>query len=145
MLERLLQLVSAGGVHSYADLCRGLDVSEGLLEQMLTEPAFAELRSYLESDDKGVKRWQLSERIADVFDRYQYYRPELIKTWSSSGGDDWQARLWRGLIPIEGSIAARLTTIVAPQNDLSVIFACPSTCIVQARVKDNIDLASKRL
>ena len=39
MLERLLSLVGRGGVHSYADLARQLDVSEELLEQMLQDLA----------------------------------------------------------------------------------------------------------
>lgn len=37
MLERLLSVVGQGGVHSYADLARQLDVSEELLEQMLQD------------------------------------------------------------------------------------------------------------
>jgi predicted ArsR family transcriptional regulator len=37
MLEHLLSLVGQGGVHSYADLARQLDVSEELLEQMLQD------------------------------------------------------------------------------------------------------------
>jgi predicted ArsR family transcriptional regulator len=39
MLEHLLSLVRQGGVHSYADLARQLDVSEELLEQMLQDLA----------------------------------------------------------------------------------------------------------
>ena len=39
MLERLLSLVRRGGVHSYTDLARQLDVSEELLEQMLQDLA----------------------------------------------------------------------------------------------------------
>jgi predicted ArsR family transcriptional regulator len=39
MLERLLSLLGQGGVHSYADLARQLDVSEELLEQMLEDLA----------------------------------------------------------------------------------------------------------
>jgi len=39
MLERLLSLVGQGGVHSYTDLARQLDVSEELLEQMLQDLA----------------------------------------------------------------------------------------------------------
>jgi len=35
MLQRLLELVTEGGVHTYAELARQLDVSEELLEQML--------------------------------------------------------------------------------------------------------------
>ncbi len=37
MLQKLLERVATGGVHSYAELCRELDVSEGLLEQMLMD------------------------------------------------------------------------------------------------------------
>ena len=34
-MQRLLELVAEGGVHSYADLARELGVSEGLLGQMI--------------------------------------------------------------------------------------------------------------
>lgn len=37
MLRTLLEKVATGGVHSYADLCRELGVSESLLEQMLID------------------------------------------------------------------------------------------------------------
>ena len=53
-----------------------------------------ELATYLH-DDKGLRRWQLAVRIADLFDRYQYYRPEWIRSWSEGGEKHWQARLWR--------------------------------------------------
>ena len=39
MLKRLLELVAEGGVHSYATLAGQLDVSTGLLEQMLQDLA----------------------------------------------------------------------------------------------------------
>ena len=68
-----------------------------LLPDYLEKPQFEPLQQYLSNDLRGIKRWQLSERIADVFDRYQYYRPETIRTWSQGGGDDWQAHLWRAL------------------------------------------------
>lgn len=38
-MQRLLELVAEGGVHSYADLACQLDVSEELLEQMLQDLA----------------------------------------------------------------------------------------------------------
>jgi len=82
-----------------------------LLEGLLDDPQFADLKKYLENDDQGIKRWQLSERIADVFDRYQYYRPELVKIWSDGGGADWQAVLWRRLINVAGSHKHRLAMI----------------------------------
>lgn len=39
MLEKLLQLVAEGGVHSYDELTRSLSVSEPLLEAMLEDLA----------------------------------------------------------------------------------------------------------
>ncbi|MCF6364314.1 MAG: exodeoxyribonuclease V subunit gamma, partial [Gammaproteobacteria bacterium] len=56
------------------------------------------LQHYLRDDSDDLKRWQLSARIADVLDRYQFYRPALIRQWSCGEGDDWQALLWRELI-----------------------------------------------
>jgi exodeoxyribonuclease V gamma subunit len=71
----------------------------GLLPSMLAESSFETLKHYLQQDEHGVKRLQLAQRIADVFDRYQFYRPDLIRQWDSgSAGDadaDWQAPLWR--------------------------------------------------
>lgn len=78
-----------------------------LLPALLARPGFEPLGHYLRNDDAGVKRWQLAQRIADVFDRYQYYRPDWIRAWSQ--GDDtaairndevpaWQPVLWRELI-----------------------------------------------
>ncbi len=44
-----------------------------------TNKGMTELQSYLNDDESGLKRWQLAGRIADVFDRYQYYRPKLVE------------------------------------------------------------------
>jgi len=71
------------------------------LPALLSAGEFKPLRSYLLDDWNGVKRWQLSERIADVFDRYQFYRPDWIRAWSDgqAGIDQlWQPILWRHLI-----------------------------------------------
>ncbi|CAK0751264.1 RecBCD enzyme subunit RecC [Gammaproteobacteria bacterium] len=67
------------------------------LPGMLPMPAFEPLRHYLRQDANGLKRWQLANRIADVFDRYQYYRPKLIRDWGNGEGVDWQPDLWRHL------------------------------------------------
>jgi len=66
----------------------------GLLEQTV----FVSLRHYLDDDDSGIKRWQLSQRIADCFDRYQSYRPDLIRRWSLGEDSGWQALLWHKLV-----------------------------------------------
>ncbi len=69
-----------------------------LLPGLLEQPAFRPLQHYLRDDSGDLKRWQLSARIADVLDRYQFYRPALIRQWGRGEGDDWQALLWRELI-----------------------------------------------
>jgi len=70
----------------------------GLLPGLLEQEAFAPLRHYLADDYSGLKRWQLAQRIADAFDRYQLYRPEKIRSWSAGDEHHWQARLWRAIV-----------------------------------------------
>ncbi len=65
------------------------------LPGMLGQAAFLSLRRYLDDDQAGIKRWQLSQRIAASFDRYQTFRPELIRNWSAGNDNQWQAKLWR--------------------------------------------------
>ncbi|MDT8427311.1 MAG: exodeoxyribonuclease V subunit gamma [Pseudomonadales bacterium] len=80
-----------------------------LLPDLLQDPEFVSLRAYLKDDEStGIKRWQLAVRIADVFDRYQFYRPDWIRAWSiipstrQTGNADeqqaWQRILWQSLI-----------------------------------------------
>jgi len=69
-----------------------------LLPGLLGEERFAELADYLADDRSGIKRWQLAERIAQSFDRYLSYRPQLIRQWSAGKERHWQARLWRALV-----------------------------------------------
>ena len=70
------------------------DTLPGLLEQAAFKPLFR----YLEDDENGIKRWQLSLRVADCFDRYQSCRPELIRAWSAGDDNGWQAQLWRQIV-----------------------------------------------
>jgi len=72
----------------------GLLGSEGFRE---TFPAVA---SYYQNDD--LRRIQLSDKISDLFDQYQLYRPEMIKLWDkellagdSDSDENWQQWLWK--------------------------------------------------
>ena len=59
---------------------------------------FAPLAPYLGAASDGTALFQLAGRIAEVFDRYQVYRPELLLRWEAGeDADKWQARLWRRL------------------------------------------------
>ena len=69
----------------------------GLLPSCLGTPGFEPLTRYLAQDHIGVKRFQLARRIADTFDQYTLFRPDLIAEWEQGRGDGWQALLWRKL------------------------------------------------
>ncbi len=88
-----------------------------LLPECLDDPDFAALLHYLENDPQLRKRFQLSQKIADIFDQYLVYRPQWIAAWESSseqelaswtadnphavplwlGEQRWQAKLWKKL------------------------------------------------
>ncbi len=89
----------------------------GALPALVDGPGFEVLRRYLAGDRDGIRRWQLAGKIADVFDRYQYYRPGLILEWDQAErGQDWQAVLWRAIQPQGGihrvGIAHRLMALL---------------------------------
>ncbi len=69
-----------------------------IIPRLLGQTAFHPLSAYLDDDHSGVKRWQLAQRIAACFDRYQSYRPQMIQRWSAGEEQHWQARLWRELV-----------------------------------------------
>lgn len=68
-----------------------------LLPDLLSKPAFASLERYLCDDKSGLKIFQLSQRIADLFDQYLVFRPDLVLDWERGTAEDWQAVLWRAL------------------------------------------------
>jgi len=70
------------------------------LPRFLDDPAFAAIRDYLEEGPADFKLYQLSRKIADVFDQYLLFRPEMVLDWENGRGKDgkgWQALLWREL------------------------------------------------
>jgi exodeoxyribonuclease V gamma subunit len=73
-----------------------------ILPGLLPEPNFHKVRSYLASGD-DLKLYQLAHEIADLFDQYTLYRPEMILAWENGEKaqpeeQDWQATLWHHLI-----------------------------------------------
>ncbi len=69
----------------------------GMLDDRLETPEFAPLKNYLGDDHGSLKRFQLCQRIARVFDQYMIYRPELLLDWETRNPGDWQGRLWQDL------------------------------------------------
>ncbi len=68
-----------------------------MLPGLLDREEFAPLRNYLAGDKGGLKRFQLAEKIADTFDQYTVFRPQMLLGWESGAEADWQAILWREL------------------------------------------------
>ncbi|RTZ15285.1 exodeoxyribonuclease V subunit gamma [Vibrio aquaticus] len=75
-----------------------------ILPSMLSAPEFEPLKRYLEQDDDSSKLFQLSEKIADIFDGYLVYRPEWIAAWEAGQTvaeleqeHPWQPILWQAL------------------------------------------------
>jgi exodeoxyribonuclease V gamma subunit len=68
-----------------------------LLPALVRAKEFAPVKNYLEKED-GLKAFQLSEKIAGLFDQYLVYRPEMLMRWERDRQEnDWQAILWRTL------------------------------------------------
>ncbi len=70
------------------------------LPRFLERPSFAGIKSYLEEGPGEFKLFQLSRKIADIFDQYLLFRPEMIIAWEQGRNlrtDGWQAQLWRQL------------------------------------------------
>jgi exodeoxyribonuclease V gamma subunit len=73
------------------------------LETLVSHPDAGSVRDYLVDDASGDKRIELSERIANAFDQYVVYRPELVLAWEAGEGTGFQAELWRLLVARLGS------------------------------------------
>ncbi|MDZ3995393.1 exodeoxyribonuclease V subunit gamma [Pseudomonas sp. Teo4] len=84
-----------------------------LLPALIERPHFEPLRRFLTDDSDLRKRYQLAERLADLFDQYQVYRADWLKDWAAgehvlnsargerkplAPGNRWQAELWRALL-----------------------------------------------
>ncbi len=75
-----------------------------LLPSCIRKPGFESLSAYLGDTQRNLKRFQLSERIADTFDQYLLFRPEMIFKWEDGEENHWQAVLWRELIKKTGTM-----------------------------------------
>ncbi|RBL93310.1 exodeoxyribonuclease V subunit gamma [Chitinophaga flava] len=85
-----------------------------LLFKLLGEPEFAEkypeVAAYFNEGEgeSDLKRMGLAEKVADLLDQYQVYRPEMIREWSQANpallkDDDWQAWLWAKVKALSGN------------------------------------------
>jgi len=103
-----------------------------LLPEVLAQPDYAPLRRFLARDADLRKRFQLAERLADLFDQYQVYRADWLAAWAA-GEDElidargqrkplpaeqrWQAALWRALLAdVRSDWGADLSSALGPDR-----------------------------
>ncbi|MDY6831269.1 MAG: exodeoxyribonuclease V subunit gamma [Thermodesulfobacteriota bacterium] len=70
-----------------------------VLADVVANPALSPLQAYLQDGD-AIKRYQLAARIADTFDQYLLFRPDILLQWETGAlpadpHEKWQAHLWR--------------------------------------------------
>jgi exodeoxyribonuclease V gamma subunit len=68
-----------------------------LIEPLLDRPEFKELQIYLTGHSRGLKMYQLADKIADTFDQYTLYRGDVLEQWESGSDSGWQATLWKAV------------------------------------------------
>lgn len=61
------------------------------------QSGFEQVASYLGDSRDDRRLMQISRAIAGCFDQYTIFRPELILSWDTGEGTDWQAELWRAI------------------------------------------------
>ena len=99
----------------------------GLLAALPPEaPEFAPLRHYLEGGEQALKRFQLAERIADLFDQYLVYRPSWLAAWGRGQRlglpgphEAWQSALWAQAVAALGAVPDRAALLTAALERLA--------------------------
>lgn len=84
-----------------------------MLPALLDTPGYEPLKRFMAQDDDRRKRFQLAQRVADLFDQYQVYRADWLAAWAAHedvvidarnqraplpADARWQAALWRALL-----------------------------------------------
>ncbi len=81
-----------------------------------SKSCFSDLERYIQDDASGRKLFQLSMKIARVFDDYQIYRPNMLLDWNKADGKEsfkdpvmaWQSVIWRQVSQSHTNMATRM-------------------------------------
>ena len=65
------------------------------LPGLLARPGFEQPARYLGIGHDDRRLLQISTVLADLFDQYIMFRPEMVLTWDKGRDDGWQSVLWR--------------------------------------------------
>ncbi|MBA3008574.1 MAG: exodeoxyribonuclease V subunit gamma [Proteobacteria bacterium] len=112
---------------------------DALLQQITQQgqekpsPLFAPLLRYMSGEQSGLKRYQLSQQLANIFDQYQIMRTEMLDGWqqqrlsSSNPAEEWQMALWAQLrksldnTPHRGEMLRRFLQRLQGPEDVAAI------------------------
>jgi exodeoxyribonuclease V gamma subunit len=89
------------------------DNLQWLIFGLLNDPTFKNRYPHISqyyNQGEDTKRMALAEKVADLFDQYQIYRPEMIKEWNNTlvsdlNNSNWQKYLW---VIIKDKIGAKM-------------------------------------
>lgn len=111
-----------------------------LLPILISQPGYEPLARFLHEDGDLRKRYQLAERLADLFDQYQVYRADWLDAWAHGNNvlinsrheretlgaeQAWQPMLWRALLDDVGE-ANQTSRAVIHQRFLKAAGSLPS-------------------
>jgi exodeoxyribonuclease V gamma subunit len=74
----------------------------------LDDDTFRPLQHYLSGENITLKRFQLAQQLAQIFDQYQMMRPNLLSAWQNgellyqTETEQWQKALWQKIISSTG-------------------------------------------
>ncbi len=67
----------------------------------LDDDCFAPLQHYIQGENQELKRFQLAQQLAQLFDQYQMMRPDMLALWQQNqllyqtDSERWQRALWQ--------------------------------------------------
>ena len=103
---------------------------ESLLREA-DEEVYLPLQRYMQGQNAGLKRFQLSRRLADIFDQYQLWRSDMLAGWDGGKratdhpSEGWQMGLWQRLkegaegVPHRGALLRLVIEKLCESRDLS--------------------------
>ena len=68
-----------------------------ILPQIIERPGCEAVGNYIRGERPALKRFQFASKVAEAFDQYIAFRPQMVLDWETGKEDHWQAILWREL------------------------------------------------
>jgi exodeoxyribonuclease V gamma subunit len=103
---------------------------DGLL-RVVDDKIFRPLHVYFSGGEADLKRFQLSRRLANIYDQYQMMRPDMLAGWKKGNigtdhpAEKWQMALWHfleeqaGDVPHRGALLHQVIERLKEQSNLS--------------------------